>query len=140
MIPGNQEIEYNENIDLKNELDIEIRLLNNKYIENRKEKEEQKNGSGEGNMGLEITNLVTRTASGTAEAIIESTNIAASTALRVFSIGFIAVGCIVGAGIGGYFTSKYCEEMIDKFADYYKKNGKIINNLYSNAIKYLEYR
>ena len=91
-------------------------------------------------MGLKITNLVTKTAGGAAEAIIEDTTIADSTDLRVFGIEFIPFGCIVGVGTRGYFTSKYCEEMIDKFADYYKKNGKNINNLYSNAIKYLEYR
>ena len=53
-------------------------------------------------------------------------------------MGFLAVGCIVGAGIGAYFTSNHCKEMINKFAEFYKENVQNIHKSYLNAITYLE--
>lgn len=60
-----------------------------------------------------------------------------STALKVVGTGLIFVGAIVGVALGGYFTTKYCEGLIDKFEDYYKKNAHNIENSYKQASDYL---
>ena len=48
-------------------------------------------------------------------------------------------GCIVGIGLGGYFTHKFCEDLLDEFVNYYKNNADKISNSYENAAKYFEY-
>ena len=60
-----------------------------------------------------------------------------STGLKVVGTGLVVVGAVVGVALGGYFTSKYCEELIDKFEDYYIKNAAKINNSYKQAAQYL---
>jgi len=47
------------------------------------------------------------------------------------------VGAAVGVALGGYFTHKYCEELIDKFEDYYIKNAEKIGNSYKQAAEFL---
>ena len=84
-----------------------------------------------------VANVIAKTATGAGEAVIEGASVAVSTGLRVVGIGFIAVGCIVGVGTGAYFTSKHCEKIIDKFAEFYKDNVKNINISYLEAITYL---
>ena len=51
-------------------------------------------------------------------------------------IGFIGIGIILGVGLGAYSTNKFCEEILDKFVDYYKINADIILNSYKNAANY----
>ena len=51
-------------------------------------------------------------------------------------IGFLGFGCILGIALGGYFTHKFCEELLDKFVDYYKNNADKVVNSYKNAAEY----
>ena len=51
-------------------------------------------------------------------------------------IGFLGFGCILGIALGGYFTHKFCEELLDKFVDYYKNNADKVVNSYKNAADY----
>ena len=55
--------------------------------------------------------------------------------LGLGGIGLAAVG-VAGIGLGGYFTHKYCENLIDKFVIYYKDNAEKINNSYKEALEY----
>ena len=50
--------------------------------------------------------------------------------------GFLAIGIVIGVGCGAYYTHKFCEETLDKFVEYYKKNYDIIKNSYEEAAKY----
>ena len=79
--------------------------------------------------GFSIGTGVSRIAS---ESILETTTIG----LGVCGIGLGAVGVLVGVGVGGYLTHKYCENLIDKFVNYYKENEDKINNSYKEALKY----
>ena len=60
-----------------------------------------------------------------------------STVLRVVGTGLFVVGAAVGVALGGYFTHKYCEELINKFEDYYINNAQKIGNSYKKAAAYL---
>ena len=60
-----------------------------------------------------------------------------STALKVVGAGFVVVGAAVGVALGGFFTNKYCEELINKFEDFYIKNAESIGNSYKQAAEYL---
>ena len=60
-----------------------------------------------------------------------------STALRAVGTGLVVVGAIVGVALGGYFTTKHCNELIDKFEKYYIDNAEKIGNSYKQAAEYL---
>ena len=45
-------------------------------------------------------------------------------------------GCVIGVATGAYFTHKFCEELIEKFVDFYKKNISKIRNSYREAENY----
>ena len=60
----------------------------------------------------------------------------ASTLVKFAGYGFLAFGVALGVGLGGYFTHKFCEELLDKFVDYYKNNADKIINSYKNAVEY----
>ena len=49
---------------------------------------------------------------------------------------FLGIGIIIGVGCGAYYTHKFCEETLDKFVEYYKKNSFKIKNSYEEAAKY----
>ena len=51
---------------------------------------------------------------------------------------FFGIGTIIGIASGAYFTHKYCESILDKYVEYYKKNVTKIENSYKEAISYLE--
>ena len=38
--------------------------------------------------------------------------------------------------MGGYATHKFCEETLDKFVEYFKKNADKIKNSYQEAAEY----
>ena len=85
--PENKEPEYNENLDLKSELDMEIRPLNDKY--NRKEEMQQKiDSEGEDNL-IRASNVISKTSTSEGEAVIEDTSVAVSIASRIIIIGFL---------------------------------------------------
>ena len=54
----------------------------------------------------------------------------AGTAGKIFGIGLTVVGIGIGVGCGAYFTQKFCEETLDKYVEYYKKNSGKIQNSY----------
>ena len=60
----------------------------------------------------------------------------AALGLSICGVGLAAVGAIVGVGLGAYFTHKFCEDLIDKFVNYYKQNAEKIKNSYEEALKY----
>ena len=73
------------------------------------------------------------------EGISTATSVAVGvggTALKVVGAGFFVVGAIAGVSLGGYFTHKYCEDLLDKFFEFYKANAKKISNSYLEAEKY----
>ena len=60
-----------------------------------------------------------------------------SSALKIAGASFIVVGAIVGITCGGYFTNKYCEEIIQKFENFYLNNAQILANSYKQAAEFL---
>ena len=99
-------------------------------------------GAAVGTTILRLTVTVGESASG-ATAIASATTAAVgfgSTALKLFGTGLFIVGAGVGIGLGSYFTYKYCEELIDKFEDYYKANAQKIGNSDKQANEYLLYQ
>ena len=59
-----------------------------------------------------------------------------STLCKFAGYGFLGFGIILGVGLGGYFTHTFCEELLDKFVDYYKNNADKIINSYEIAADY----
>jgi len=55
---------------------------------------------------------------------------------KAFGVVFAGVGIVFGVGLGAYFTHKFCEETLDKFVEYYKKNAGKIRNSYQEAAEY----
>ena len=51
---------------------------------------------------------------------------------------FFGIGTIIGIGLGAYCTHSFCESLLDKFADYYRKNADKITNSYETALSYLK--
>ena len=63
---------------------------------------------------------------------------AAITLNEANSLRYIGTGpnfgsCIIEVSLGAYFTHKFCEELLDKFVDLYKKYPLIICNSYKEA-------
>ena len=55
---------------------------------------------------------------------------------RFGGTGFIVFGIVLGVVVGGYSIHKFCEELLDKFVDYYKNNADKLANSYKNAADY----
>ena len=97
--------------------------------------------SGAGStMAKEVADLSSKASSSIAAAN-SATNAANSAALagtlgKVFGIGLSVVGVAIGVGCGAYFTHKFCEELLDKYVEYYKKNAEKIRNSYIDAAEY----
>ena len=62
----------------------------------------------------------------------------ASSAASACSTAFGLASIIIGVAIGGYTTHAFCEQLIDKFAEYYKENGSNIGISYEKAISYFD--
>ena len=60
----------------------------------------------------------------------------AGTVGKAFGIGLTVAGIVIGVGCGAYFTHKFCEETLDKYVEYYKKNSGKIQNSYVEASEY----
>jgi hypothetical protein len=60
----------------------------------------------------------------------------AGTLGKFASYGLFGVGIVIGVGVGGYTTYKFCEETLDKFVEYFKKNSDKIKNSYQEAAEY----
>lgn len=65
-----------------------------------------------------------------------SEGISTATSVAVGGTVLKVVGAIAGVSVGGYFTHKYCEDLLDKFVEFYKANAKKISNSYLDAEKY----
>ena len=97
-------------------------------------------GAAVGTGILRTTTIAAESASGaTATATTAAVSFGA-TALKVVGTGLFLAGAAVGIGLGTYFTHKYCEELIDKFEEYYKANAQKIGNSYKQAAEYLLYQ
>ena len=73
------------------------------------------------------------------EASIAAEELAATssgTFWKVAGSGLGIIGVVAGVALGGYFTHKFCEELLDKFEEYFRKNGEKISNSYEDAAKY----
>ena len=53
-----------------------------------------------------------------------------------FNVNFFGVGTVLSLGIGAYSTHNFCEDLINKFAEYYKNNAEKITNSYKEALSY----
>lgn len=49
---------------------------------------------------------------------------------------FFGIGTVVSVGIGAYTTHKFCEDLINKFAEFYRKNVGKIHSSYEDAVSY----
>ena len=92
--------------------------------------------SGGVTIGSGLLKASTSAAEGSSTAAAVSVGIG-STALRAVGTGLVVVGAIVGVALGGYFTTKHCNELIDKFEKYYIDNAEKIGNSYKQAAEYL---
>ena len=61
---------------------------------------------------------------------------AVGTTLQIVGAGCFIVGALIGVALGGYFTYSYCEQLLDKFVNYYKENAEKIGNSYNKAAEY----
>ena len=71
--------------------------------------------------------------------ISSSTTTASTGTLSLNLIGgttLLLSGCLIGVALGGYLTHKFCEELLDKYVEYYKKNCRKIQNSYIEAAEY----
>ena len=50
--------------------------------------------------------------------------------------GLLGLGVVLGVGCGAYSIHKFCEENLDKFVEYYKKNSNKIKNSLEEAANY----
>ena len=74
-------------------------------------------------------------------ALIQSSAMAGTSTLCKFaSVGLFGVGIVLGVGCGAYFTCKFCEELLDKFVNYYKQNSDKIKNSYEAAAEYFDFK
>lgn len=69
----------------------------------------------------------------TSTVVVETTSIG----LRSLGLGMAGFGCVIGVGLGGFLTYRYCEELLDKFEAFYKNNAKEFGNSYELGLKYL---
>jgi hypothetical protein len=53
-----------------------------------------------------------------------------------FNINFFGIGTVLSVGIGAYCTLTFCENLINKFAEYYQNNADKITNSYKEALSY----
>ena len=65
---------------------------------------------------------------------------ALGTGLKVVGAGFFVVGAVTGVAMGAYYTNKFCNDLIEKFTEYYKKNKNNIVLSYQEVIEYFEVR
>ena len=73
---------------------------------------------------------------GIGRAVAEGVTDTAILSLRIAGTSLAVVGAVIGVGLGGYFTNKYCEELLDTFVELYKQNAEKIENSYKKAAEY----
>ena len=85
------------------------------------------------NMASKSTSLKTLATNMASNAVITGNQ---ANSLRYLGVGFTVGSCIIGVGLGAYFTHKFCEELLDKFVEMYKKFPEKICNSYKEAAYY----
>ena len=58
----------------------------------------------------------------------------AGSGVNIFN--FFGIGTVFSVGIGAYCTHSFCENLLNKFAEYYRKNADKIVNSYDEVISY----
>ena len=153
-IEENQKIKNNENIgdekkepifndtdDLAEEtledetLDLELEIDGDKIIDDNSTNIKYKTIKIAGQSGNYIGGGVTLGV-GISRAISEVGSFAATTTLKIIGSSLLVVGCFAGVGTGYYFTYRNCNQIIDAFTEFYKKNGAKISHSYFDALKY----
>ena len=86
--------------------------------------------------GLSIGSAFSRAATTTSEVSTGIISSLGTTTLKVVGTGCIVVGAISGIIVGGVMTNSYCNELLDKFENYYKENANKIANSYIQALNY----
>ena len=84
-------------------------------------------------MAKQATDIGSKAVSTEAAAVEADT---AGTLGKIAGYGLLGVGIVIGVGMGGYITHKFCEETLDKFVEYFKKNADKIKNSYQEAAEY----
>ena len=108
--------------------DLDIEYLDTSINENELMEETQKEKAD--------NNIV---AAGRAGGYIAAERLAATstgTFWKVAGSSLGLIGVVSGVALGGYFTHKFCEELLDKFEEYFRKNAGKIRNSYEDAAKY----
>ena len=70
--------------------------------------------------------------------LLDKANEAKNAASGFSILNFFGIGSIIGVACGGYFTHKYCEELINKFVEYFRNNAQKIENSYEIALSYFK--
>ena len=70
--------------------------------------------------------------------LLDKANEAKNAASGFSILSFFGIGSIIGVACGGYFTHKYCEELINKFVEYFRNNAQKIENSYEIALSYFK--
>ena len=108
--------------------DLDIEYLDTSINENELMEETQKEKAD--------NNIV---AAGRAGSYIGAERLAATstgTFWKVAGSSLGLIGVVSGVALGGYFTHKFCEELLDKFEEYFRNNAGKIRNAYEDAAKY----
>ena len=82
------------------------------------------------------TKAVELTSQAQAAEVAANSASAAGTLGKYASCGLFGVGVILGVGCGAYTTYKFCEDILDKFVEYFKNNSDKIKNSYKEAAEY----
>ena len=85
------------------------------------------------NMASQSTSLNTMGTNMASKAVVTLNE---ANTLKYIGTGVTIGSFIIGASLGAYFTHKFCEELLDKFVDLYKKYPLRICNSYKEAAYY----
>ena len=129
--------EENNSIDIEMEMDGEkLTKDDTKTIVTNSIKTTGESGAyigGGVSFGTIIIRTATTTTSEVSKGIFSSLG---TTSLKVIETGFFVVGAVAGIVVGGVMTNSYCNELLDKFENFYKQNANKIANSYIQAKKY----
>ena len=85
------------------------------------------------NLAAESANLSTEATNIASKAVITGN---CSKLLTYAGVSLTVVSIVIGASLGAYFTHKFCEELLDKVVDIYKKYPEKMCNSYKEAAYY----
>ena len=85
------------------------------------------------NLAAESANLSTEATNIASKAVITGN---CSKLLTYAGASLTVISIVIGASLGAYFTHKFCEELLDKFVDIYKKYPEKMCNSYKEAAYY----